>query len=141
MKEPPRAGGHWGIVPWTHMDYSEREEWFKQTRLRNVSTLFYPTPPPPEDVFSWESTWILKLSKPIRSCLREANIYWIGELLEKTPAELKQIRGLGQPELREIRKELQKLKLHLKADRSRKPKRSSSPASSTDSNAIRKRRR
>lgn len=100
MREPPRAGGHYGIPS-------------RERGVANWASLFYPPPPIPEVVFYDASIWSLEIGLRACRCLHDGGIFYIGDLIEKTPDQLLRIKNLGPTTLREIEDALGKLKLHL----------------------------
>jgi DNA-directed RNA polymerase subunit alpha len=55
----------------------------------------------------------IELSARTRDCLCRANITTFGQLLKKTPSQLREIKGFGKKSLDELRTKLKQLDLSL----------------------------
>ncbi len=73
-------------------------------------------PPEPQPIFNENLTRPvneLELSVRAANCLRNANIRWIGELVQKSEQEMLKTKNFGRKSLNEIKEILQEMGLHL----------------------------
>ncbi|MDR1872686.1 MAG: DNA-directed RNA polymerase subunit alpha [Deltaproteobacteria bacterium] len=70
--------------------------------------------PPPEDMqLFYRPVDELELSVRSANCLKNADIYYIGDLVQKTEQEMLKTKNFGRKSLNEIKNVLEKLNLHL----------------------------
>ncbi len=85
-----------------------------QPELTGIQALLEGAEPPEDDRLS-NPVSALNLSVRASNCLQAAKIETIGDLIEKTPAELLKIKNFGRTSLTEVRTRLEEIGLSLKS--------------------------
>jgi DNA-directed RNA polymerase alpha subunit len=107
MKEPPRAGGHYGI-PERDVGYpfdKDKISWSELFYLKDRKSYW--------TTLTSQSINELDLSVRGYNCLFDAGIHTVGALIQQTPEELLGIKNLGQRTLREIQTLVRQMGLRL----------------------------